>query len=61
MFGIKNKNKNKILIIFCFSFFKRYFQCKTNHGIFVPHDKVVLASRERTYVYLFLLKFSNDL
>ncbi|CAF1318098.1 unnamed protein product [Rotaria sp. Silwood1] len=25
----------------------RYFQCKTNCGIFVPHDKVVLAPRER--------------
>ncbi|CAF1248418.1 unnamed protein product [Rotaria sordida] len=26
----------------------RYFQCKTNYGIFVPHDKVVLAPRELT-------------
>ncbi|CAF1246783.1 unnamed protein product [Adineta steineri] len=25
----------------------RYFQCKTNHGVFVPYDKVVLAPRER--------------
>ncbi|CAF3251921.1 unnamed protein product [Rotaria socialis] len=26
----------------------RYFQCKTNHGIFVPQDKVILISQGRT-------------
>ncbi|CAF0765859.1 unnamed protein product [Adineta ricciae] len=26
----------------------RYFQCKANHGVFVPYDKVILAPRERT-------------
>ncbi|CAF4491393.1 unnamed protein product [Rotaria sp. Silwood2] len=26
----------------------RYFHCKTNCGIFVPHDKVVLAPQKRT-------------
>ncbi|CAF2085137.1 unnamed protein product [Rotaria magnacalcarata] len=26
----------------------RYFQCETNHGIFVPQDKVILAPQGRT-------------
>ncbi len=39
-----------ILINYLYFIFKRYFQCKTNHGIFVPQDKVVLATRKRTLV-----------
>ena len=31
--------------------FQRYFQCKTNHGVFVPHDKVTLAAREQANVW----------
>ncbi|CAF4280140.1 unnamed protein product, partial [Rotaria magnacalcarata] len=29
-------------------FYERYFQCETNHGIFVPQDKVILAPQGRT-------------
>jgi dynactin complex subunit len=34
----------------------RYFQCKTNHGVFVPYDKVVPAPRERTSVGIYYKK-----
>ena len=47
--GIKTKSKSKLLNIY-FIFFKRYFRCKINHGIFVPHDKVILAPPEQTTV-----------
>jgi dynactin complex subunit len=48
------KNELNILISL---FLKRYFQCKTNHGVFVPRDKVVLASRERTNVCIVHKKY----
>lgn len=51
MFGSQQQQKIIDSTSFDFFFlFQRYFQCQTNHGIFVPREKVILENRDRIHV-----------